>query len=154
MSHTLGSELLRDQCPQKYYSKTSLYKDIVPIVISAVIVSFFLGTLFDSAGLSWWITLSIQIGFVILFSVIFYVVFGGIKKRLSETYISVMEKGIAGVYAVNGYRNAAFEIPYEDITYASYRGDRATIETKQGKFTFILEHVSETVGLICKQANI
>ena len=74
--------------------------------------------------------------------------FGGIKKRLSETYISVMEKGIAGVYAVNGYRNAAFEIPYEDITYASYRGDRATIETKQGKFTFLLEHVSETGGLI------
>ncbi len=154
MAHGFGTELLRDQCPKKYYSKKSLFKDIVPIVIAAVIVSFFSGSLLKSVGLGLWYAVLAAAGFVILFSVIFFVVFGGIKKRLSRTYISVMETGISGIYAINGYRNASFGIPYEDITFASYRGERAVIETKQGKFTFVLEHAPETVELICKQANI
>ncbi len=154
MAHEFGTELLRDQCPEKYYSKKSLFKDIVPIVIAAVIVSFFSGSLLKSMGLGLWYTILVAIGFVIVFSVIFFAVFGGIKKRLSQTYISVMESGISGIYAINGYRNAAFEIPYEDVSFVSYRGDRAVIETKQGKFTFILEHAPETVEMICKQANI
>lgn len=154
MLHDFGNELLRDQCPQKYYSKNSLYKDIIPVIVAAVVISFFSGNLFISSGLSWLISLLIEIGFIVLFSIVFYFLFGGIKKRLSETYISVREKGICGIYAVNGYKNATFSIPYEDINFVRYHGDKATIETKQGKFTLILEHVSETVELICKQANI
>ena len=134
MSQDFGNELLRDQCPQKYHSKSSLYKDIIPVIIAAVIVSFFMGNLLESSGLNW--------------------LFSGIKNRLSKTYISVREKGICGIYAVNGYHNAAFLIPYEDIRYVSYHGEKAILETRQGKFTFLLEHASETVALICKLANI
>ena len=154
MSQNFGNELFRDQCPQKYYSKNSLYKDIIPVIIAAVVISFFSGNLFESSGLSWLVCLLIEIGFIVLFSVVFYVLFGGIKKRLSETHISIRETGICGIYAVNGYKNAPFAIPYGDIKFVSYQGERAVIETAQGKFTFVLEHVSETVALICKLANI
>ncbi len=154
MPQDFGIELFKDQCPEKYYCKSSLYKDIVPVIIAAVIVAFFSGNLLISSGLGWLVSLLIEVGFILLFSLMFYVLFGGIKKRLSQTYISIREKGICGIYAVNGYRNAPFQIPYEDITYVSYQGDRAVIETKQGKLTFVLEQVSKTVELICKQANI
>lgn len=154
MLHDFGNELLRDQCPKKYYSKNSLYKDIIPVIVAAVVISFFSGNLFISSGLSWLISLLIEIGFIVLFSIVFYFLFAGIKKRLSETYISVREKGIYGIYAVNGYKNATFSIPYEDIRFISYQGEKAVIETNQGKLIFVLENVSETVELICKLANI
>ena len=154
MSQTLGNEILRDQCPEQYYCRRSLLKDILPIVIAAVIVAFFSSTLLDSAGLDWYWNLLIEFLFVMVLGVVFYCLFGGIKKRLSQTYISVCEKGISGICAVNGYKNESFSIPYEEISFASYQGDRAIIETKNGKYTFTLERVSETVGLICKQANI
>ena len=154
MSQDFGNEFIRDQCPQKYHSKSSLYKDIIPVIIAAVIVSFFMRNLLESSGLNWLFSTLIAIGFTVLVSFLFYILFGGIKNRLSKTYISVREKGICGIYAVNGYHNAAFLIPYEDIRYVSYHGEKAILETRQGKFTFLLEHASETVALICKLANI
>ena len=154
MPQALGNEIAKDCCPEKYYCKRSLYQDIIPIIIAAVIVAFFSNTLLDSAGLAWYWNLLIEFLFVALLGIAFYMIYSGIKKRLSQTYLCICEKGISGVCAISGYKNEKFSVRYEDITGASYQGDTAIIETKKGKFTFVLENAPKMVELIYKKANI
>lgn len=154
MPQALENEITRDFCPEKYYCKRSLYQDIIPIVVAAVIVAFFSNTLLDFAGFAWYWNLLIEFLFVALLGIAFYMVYGGIKNRLSQTFLCVCEEGVFGVCAVSGYKNEKFSVRYEDVIMASYQGDTAIIETKKRKFTFVLENVSETIDLICKKANI
>ena len=144
----LGQEILRDKCPEKYCSKNSFFSDILPILLASVVVAIMSGTMFNKAGINIFTTVVMDVLVIMFLCGLFLVLFSGVKKRLAQTYISVCEKGICGIRAINGYKNGMFEIVYADILKVTNKGERVIIETKIGKIIMTLSKAEETVNLI------
>lgn len=144
----MGTEIKRDQCPEKYYAKGSIIKDSIPIIISILIVAFFSGSLFSESGMDTVITIIIEIVFSLILYSVFFFMFKGTKKRLAETYISVCENGITGICPLNGYKNKSFEVHYNEITKLTVKGERLFLNTTKGKITLTLKDAAGTAAAI------
>ncbi|MBE6911542.1 MAG: hypothetical protein E7473_03360 [Ruminococcaceae bacterium] len=148
MNSKLGAELMKVGCPKKYCAKPNLLSDILPILISSIIVAYFSGNLLNAGGFTFVTTLIIEGVFVAFCLSFFYFSFKGVRQRLSETYMSVRENGIYGIRAVNGYKNATFELEYSSITSCTSKTDRIFIKTKDEKIVMTLEKAAEVTALI------
>ena len=144
----LGNELKRDACPEKYYKPSGLIKDTIPTLISLIIVAFFSGSLFNGGGINTVVTVLIEIVFIGLVYTCIYFMFKGTRKRLSETYISVCENGICGVYPVTGMKNKAFSLRYDEIKKLTAKRELLTICTEKETIRLTLSDASATAALI------
>ena len=148
MNPSFGAILKSDKCPEKYCSKSSIWKESLPVLIAVILVSVTSGRLLTSGGAKLAVTILIDVVICGGMYALFYFLFSGMKKRMAETYINVCEGGIFGVRAVNGYKNDSFAVSYFEISDATYRGDRAIINTARGKMVFMLSDARGTVELI------
>ena len=144
----MGNEIKRDVCPEKYYAKGSVIKDSIPTVIALVIVAFFSGSLFNGSGMDMAITILIEAVFVCGMYGLVCLLFKGMKKRLAETYISVCENGVCGICPLNGYKNKAFELAYDEITKMVVKGERVFLYSKKGNVALTLKDAADTAALI------
>ncbi len=147
----LGNEIKRDSCPEKYCAKGSIIKDSIPTVIALVIVAFFSGNLFSGSGLNIAITIIIEAVFVCGMYALVYLAFGGMKKRLAETYISLCENGLCGICQA-GRKNRSFEYSYSDIKRISVKGERLFIYPETGVIALTLKDAAG-VATIIKSKN-
>lgn len=143
----MGSEIKRDMCPEKYYAKGSIIKDTIPTIIALVIVAFFSGNLFNGSGINIVITIIIEAVFVCLMFGFVFFMFKGLKKRMSETYISMCKNGVCGV-CPNGFKNKTFELPYNEITKMVIKGERLFLYSNKGNVTLTLRDAAGTASLI------
>lgn len=154
MYSDLGNEIKKVRCPDKYCSTKFTAGDFLPILLASIVVAYFSGTLLSAGGINIILTVLIETVFVVGMCFFTNILFKGVKKRLAETYISICENGICGIWAVNGYKNAEFKALYGEITKVTYRGDRVVITTNHGKIVLTLNDVTENVALICKKAGL
>ena len=144
----MGDEIKRDKCPEKYYANSNVFKDTFPTIIALLVVAFFSGNLLNGSGFNIVITLIIEFVFIGLMYGFITFMFKGIKTRLSETYISVCEKGVSGICQLNGYKNRTFELMYNEINKVDVKGERLFLYSKKGNVVLILRDTSETASLI------
>ncbi len=143
----LGNEIKRDSCPQKYCAKSSVIKDSIPTIIALVIVAFFSGSLFNGSGMDIAVTIIIEVLFVVLMYGFVFLMFGNMKKRLAETYISLCEEGFCGVCQA-GFKNRNFEHSYSDIKRILVRGERLFIYPEVGVIALTLNDATGVAELI------
>ena len=153
MTEYFGAEILKSSCPEKYLRKSSLISDCLSTFVAFLIVAYFSGNLFKAGGLNSVTIIIIEAVVILFFTVLTYFLFKGVKKRLSETYISICENGICGIRAVNGFKNAPFSVSYDGITKISHKSDRVYIDSNQGKIILTLNNAEEAVRLIREKCN-
>lgn len=144
----MGNEILKDTCPQRFYDKSGIIKDTLPIIIAVVIVALFSGNLFSKAGINSLINLIIEVCFIFTFGIVFYFLFAKIKSKFSETYISVCENGICGVKDAGGFKNEPFCYEYWQINGVVSKGEKLLVDTVDGRFVILLENSENTARLI------
>lgn len=144
----MGNEILRDSCPQKYCKKGNLFVDALPVLLAAIVVAYFSGSLFKGGGMEATVIIIIEAVFIFGIYGIFYVLMGGMKKRLAETYISVCDNGICGICPINGYKNREFSSTYSEITKVTVKGERIFIDTASGRITLTLNNASAAADVI------
>ncbi len=144
----VGNEIKRDVCPQKYYEKGSVMKDTLSIVAVTVVISLFSGNLLEAGGLNTVVTLLIEALFVVVMYAMCHFLLKGSKVRLAETYISICENGICGVYPINGMKNGNFSLMYSEITKLSVKNDRLIIFSNKGRIILTLVDAQGSAALI------
>lgn len=144
----MGNEIKRDVCPEKYCAVGSVVKDSIPVLISIVLVAVFSGNLFNGAGLAMLPVVLVEAVVVLLMYGLYCLMLRGAKKRLAETYISVCENGVHGVYPLNGYKNAPFELSYSSVTGVTAKGERLILTSGRKKIVLTLKDAKGTAALI------
>lgn len=150
----MGNEIKRDMCPEKYWGKGSVAKNVLPILISLIIVDLFTGTLFvNGASVDLAVTIIMDAVVTLAFCGVFTFVFKKASKSLAETYISVCEYGVCGICPINGYKNREFELAYDEITKLTVKGERLFLYSSKGNVTLTLKDAAGTAELI-KSKNV
>lgn len=144
----MGIEIKRDMCPPKYYSKVSLITDTLPVLIALVFVASVEASLLRAAGLDDAVILLVNIAFVALVYLYVFFMFRGLRSRLAETYISVCEYGVCGVYQKTGFKNDTFGLVYNEIAKMKVKKDRLLLDSPKGRVVLTLSDAANTGALI------
>lgn len=144
----MGNELKRDFCPEKYCAQETVFVESLPVLFAVVVVAFFSGNLFDAGGMHLAITILMEIVFAGALYGFSFFLFRGMKKRLSETYLSVCEKGVCGICPKNGYQNREFSLLYAAIDKVDVKGERLFVYSKKGNVVLTLKDAQGTATLI------
>lgn len=143
----LGEELLRDKCPEKHCSQSTLVKDIIPSAIAMLLVELYSGFLVSQAVDSI-ITIAVYAVIYVLLIGYIYFMFKGMKKRLADTYIKVCENGICGVCPANGFKNREFIVKYEDISKVKANKERIQIFAKNERIALLVHDAKRLESII------
>lgn len=152
----MGNEIKRDMCPEKYYGKGSVVKNVLPILIALLIVDLFSGDLLvNGAGMDRVVTIIMDAVVAAAFYGIFTLLFKKMGKSLAATYISVCEYGVCGICPINGYKNRNFELAYNEITKMTVKGERMVLYSPKGNVSLTLKDAAGTAALIkARNANL
>ena len=145
---SMGNEIKRDQCPEKYYAKGNVLKDSIPVLIAIIVVAFLSGNMFRSSGLNMAVTIAIEAVVVLLFYGLFSLVFKGVKQRQAQTYISLCENGVCGICPLNGYKNRDFSLLYSEITKMTLKGDSLVLYSPKGNVVLNLTDPTGVAAII------
>jgi len=148
----LGSELMQDSCPKHHYSSSTIISGMLPSIVAFLVVAVIVGFLLSKA-------MSLPVILIILGIFFLLMLFGmttlfrGLCKRLSETRISVCEKGIEGVVCL-GQTNSSFCVEYEDISRIQTGPERIVITVSYGTLNLLVHKPEELAELIREKAGL
>ncbi len=128
----MGEELKKDRCPDKYCRTDNMFKDIIPVLLALLFVTYVSGTMLNEGTGNTLVTVIVEVLTYVALTALYSSMIKKQKQRLAETYIRVCENGVYGVFAVNGYKNKRFDLYYEDISRITVKKDRLFIYSRNG----------------------
>ena len=148
----LGSELMKDSCPKKYYSNSVMVSGMLPSVLAFLVVAVLIGFFLHKVMKLTVLLIIMGVLFVLMFVGMFSL-FRGMCKRLSETKISVCENGIEGIVCL-GQMNSTFCVGYDEISKVQTGTDRIVITVSYGTLNLLVHEPETLADLIREKADL